>query len=89
MGKEVVLFASEEHVNAQHVSDFLRQLADKVEAGEVTLSKGSESLTLTLPQKLVLEVKAEEEEKGKGTKRSLEVEIEWMEGEDVGRLTLG
>jgi amphi-Trp domain-containing protein len=89
MGKEVVLFASEEHVSAQQVSDFLRQLADKVDAGEVTLSKGSESLTLNLPQNLVLEVKAEEEEKSKGTKRSLEVEIEWMEGEDEGPLTLG
>jgi amphi-Trp domain-containing protein len=89
MGKEVVLFTSEEHVSAQHVSDFLRQLADKVDAGEVTLSKGDESLTLSLPQDLVLEVKAEEEEKSKGTKRSLEVEIEWMEGEDQGKLTLG
>lgn len=89
MGKEVILFSSEERASAQHVSDFLRQLADKVDAGEVTLSKGSESLTLSLPQDLVLEVKAEEEEKGKGTKRSLEVEIEWMEGDDQGRLTLG
>lgn len=88
MGKEVVLFASEEHVNAKHVSDFLRQLADKVDTGEVTLSKGSESLTLNLPQNLVLEVKAEAEDKNMGTKRSLEVEIEWMEGEDVGQLTL-
>lgn len=89
MGKEVVLFSSEEHTNAQDVSDFLRQLADKVASGEVTLSKGSESLTLHIPSKVVLEVKAEEEGKGKRSKRSLEVEIEWVEGEEEGSLTLG
>lgn len=89
MGKEIVLFSSEEHTNAQHASEFLRQLADKVASGEVTLSKGSEALTLHIPTKVVLEVKAEEEEKGTRTKRSLEVEIEWVEGEDEGSLTLG
>lgn len=89
MGKEVVLFSSEEHTDAQRVAAFLRELADKVSGGEVRLVKGDEQLTLQLPQKLVLEVKAEEEAKGSGTKHSLEVEIEWTDGEDEGVLSLG
>lgn len=89
MAKEVVLFSSEEHTDAQRVAAFLRELADKVGSGEVRLVKGQETLTLQLPQKLVLEVKAEEEAKGTRTKRSLEVEIEWTDGEDEGLLSLG
>ena len=90
MGQEVVLFQSEEKHSRQNVATFLRQLADKVEGGEVVLQKGSESLTLSLPANLTLEVKAEEEDKKGRTQRSLEVEFEWYEGEeDGGSLSLG
>lgn len=89
MGKEVVLFSSEEHMDVQRVSDFLHQLADKVASGEVILSRGNDEVTLHIPKNVVLEVKAEEEDKGKRTERSLEVEIEWVEGADEGSLTLG
>lgn len=90
MGQEVVLFKSEERHSRQEVAGFLRELADKVDGGEVVLRKGTEELTLKLPGNLVLEVKAEEEDKTGRTKRSLEVEIEWYEGqEDEGALTLG
>lgn len=90
MGKEVVLFQSEEKQSRQNVAAFLRQLADKVEPGQVVLQKGAESLTLNLPATVTLEVKAEEEDKKGRTQRSLEVEIEWYEGEEEeGALTLG
>ena len=89
MGREIVLFASEERQSRGNVAAFLRQLADRVEAGEVLLQKGDESLTLHIPTNTVLEVKAEEEEKSGRMKRSLEVEIEWTEGEDEGTLSLG
>ena len=89
MGREVVLFASEERQPRSAVADFLRQLAERVEAGEVVLQKGTESLTLQIPSNTVLEIKAEEEDKSGRMKRSLEVEIEWMEGEDEGTLSLG
>ena len=90
MGKEVVLFSSEERMELQAVVRFLHELADKLSENEVTLRKGSEELTLRLPHQVVLEVKAEEEQKAQRTQRSLEVEIEWYEGqEDEGSLTLG
>lgn len=90
MGKEVVLFSSEERMELQAVVRFLHELADKLSENEVTLRKGSEELTLRLPNQVVLEVKAEEEQKDQRTQRSLEVEIEWYEGqEDEGSLTLG
>jgi amphi-Trp domain-containing protein len=85
MGREKVLFSSEERSTAQHVASFLRQLADKVEQNEIILRQGSEEVRLTIPNNLVLELKAEEEAKGERIQRSLEVELEWYEGEDADR----
>jgi amphi-Trp domain-containing protein len=85
MGREKVLFSSEEHLSAQDVASFLRQLADKIEQNEIILKQGSEEVRLAIPNNLVLELKAEEEVKGDRTQRSLEVELEWYEGEDADR----
>jgi amphi-Trp domain-containing protein len=91
MGQEVVLFKSEEKRSRAEVAQFLRQLADKVEGGEVVLRQGAEELALNLPSRLTLEVKAEEEATGSGPKHSLEVELEWRPGgeEAAGPLELG
>lgn len=81
MGRETILFKSEEHKDLTAVADFLRQLADKLAQHEVTLRQGDNTLTLSIPNQVVLEIKVEEEAKQNATKRSLEIEIEWNEGE--------
>jgi amphi-Trp domain-containing protein len=91
MGQEVVLFKSEEKQDRQSVVAFVRQLADKLESGEVTLIQGAESLTVSVPNTVTLEVKVEDETSSRGdVKHSLEVEIEWKDGDDApGGVTLG
>ena len=90
MGKETRLFKSEERMARAAAAAFLRELADKVEGGEVVLRQGGEELTLTLPESLVLEVQAEDEDKGtRGIQHSLEVELAWFDGEQGGPLELG
>ena len=89
MGREKVLFSSEEKRSRPEVAAFLRTLADKLETGKVILQQGDQSVTLDIPGKLTLEVKAEEEDKRTKTKYSLEVELEWYPGEEAGGLTLG
>ena len=89
MGREKVLFSSEEKRSRPEVASFLRALAEKVETGQVILQQGEQSLTLDIPGNLTLEVKAEEEDKRTKTKYSLEVELEWYPGEASGGLTLG
>lgn len=90
MGRETVLFESEERKGLAEVAEFIRQLADRLDQNEVVLRRGSEEITLNLPRNVVLELKVEEEDKKGRTQRSLEVEIEWYEGEaDEGELTLG
>jgi amphi-Trp domain-containing protein len=86
MAKEIVLFKSEERKSLTEVAAFLRELADRLDSNRVTLRQGAEELTLTIPNQVVLEIKVEDE----GTKHSLEVEIEWKEGDDAaGGVTLG
>ncbi len=87
-GKEV-LFKSEEPKSRKEVADFLRLLAERVEKGEVVLKRGTESVTVPLPEHVILELKVEEKIKPSKTKRSLEIEIEWGEGEGEGPVSLG
>lgn len=81
MATEVVLFKSEERKSLREVATFVRQLADRLDQHEVTLRQGEEEVTLSIPDQVVLELKVEEEAKRSGPKYSLEIEIEWTEGE--------
>lgn len=87
MGREKVLFKSEERKSRSEVAVFLREIADKLDSGSISLVKGQEELSLNLPEQVGLEVKVEEEAKTK-TKRSLEIELEWYEGEESGSETV-
>ena len=81
MGKEVVLFKSEEKRSRSDVGAFLHELADKFTAGQVVLRQGSDEITLVMPTNLILEIQVEDEDKKrKGIQHSLEVEIKWFDG---------
>ncbi len=85
MGKEVRLFKSEERKTRADVSQFLRQVADKLDGGQVVLRQGSEEITLEIPHNLILEVQVEDEDKKrKGIQHSLELEIKWFDGDAAG-----
>ncbi len=82
MGREIILFETEERKSASEIASFLRQLADKIEGKRVILRSGAKEIDLPMPSNMILEVKVEEEEKKGKTKRSLEVEIEWIIGQE-------
>jgi amphi-Trp domain-containing protein len=85
MGKEVRLFKSEERQARPEVTAFLRELADKIDSGQVILRQGQEELTLEIPNNLVLEIQVEDEDKkSKGIQHSLEVEISWYDSDQAG-----
>jgi len=90
MGKEIVLFKSEERKDLASVAAFLHQLADKFAGNQVVLRQGTEEIVIDIPNNVVLELKVEEEDKKGKAKRTLEVEIEWIEGDESGSaVTLG
>jgi amphi-Trp domain-containing protein len=85
MGQERRLFKSEEPKQRSEVSEFLRLIAGKIEAGQVILRQGQEEIILDMPAKLILEIQVEEEDKkSKGMQHSLEIEIKWFEGDGEG-----
>ena len=85
---EKILFKSEEPKNLKEAADILRQIADKVETGNVVLKKGNQEVNILIPPKVVVEIEAEEKFKKGQIKKSLEIEIEWIEGEGQDDMTI-
>jgi amphi-Trp domain-containing protein len=81
MGKETVLFKSEEKKSSSEIADALRKIADKINDGTMTLKKGPDEIKLEFPPNMVFELKIEEES-GRKHKKSLEIELEWIIGEE-------
>lgn len=80
MGKETVLFKSEEKMSTTQAAQLLRTIAEKVEAGKVSLIQGKNETTLKIPDRVEVELKAEKEVGRKKTTKKLEIEIEWVVG---------
>lgn len=78
-----ILFKSEEKKNLKDTAKILKQIADKIETGTVVLKKGEKEVIVEIPPKITLEIEAEEKYKKGQIKKSLEIEIEWIEGEDT------
>jgi amphi-Trp domain-containing protein len=89
MSKKNVLFRSEEWKPRQSAAAFLRELADKLEEGEITLMRGEEEVCLTLPETVELEIEVTEKVKRRKTEQELEIEIEWTVEQAEGSVTLG
>lgn len=80
MSRETVLFSAKDTRPRGSVAAFLRDLADKMESGAVTLRQGEAAQEVVLPDHMVLEIKLEDEHKGKrGIRHSLEIEMKWYD----------
>lgn len=92
MSKKTVLMKSKDRLSRADAAAFLRQLAEKVEGGEVSLIQGDQEVVLEIPAQVQLDVEAQDKPKKRGTKRQLEIEMEWyvgLEGEARSGLELG
>ncbi len=83
---ETVLFSSEQRYSRDAIATYLRDVADKLAAGEaITLSAGAESVTMEPPAQPTFEVKAEREGPAAGpAELSIEFELEWDEADTGG-----
>ncbi|MDZ5811685.1 amphi-Trp domain-containing protein [Halorubrum sp. AD140] len=79
---EEILFQSEGSRNRAEIASYLRQVAEKLDAGDdITLTAGEQSVTMTPPDPSTFEVKAEREGPTDSLgELSIEFEIEWNEG---------
>jgi len=80
MGREQILFKSEEKMSSADAAHMLRTIADKVEKGKVVLTQGAKKTALKIPANVEVELKAEKETGRRKTTQKLEIEIEWVVG---------
>ena len=79
---EEVLFETEEVHDRTDIAVTLRDIADKIDDGRVTLGAGEQKITLDIPRRAEFEVKVERETSSSGSSElGLELELEWAEGE--------
>jgi amphi-Trp domain-containing protein len=81
---EEVLFKSESAQSRAEIASYLRSVAEKLErGGSITLTAGSESVTMDPPARPTFEVKAEREGPTDGPgELSIEFELEWDENSE-------
>ena len=91
MGRETVLFKTEEKMSRTAAADLLRQVAERLDGGKVILKQGGKKVTLKIPGRVEVEIKAEKEVGRRKTRKKLELEIEWLVGggKDKGTFSLG
>ena len=80
MAKKNVLVKSDQRKNLADAAVFLRELADKVESGQVTLVQGGQDVVVDLPETVSFELEYYEQPKKHRVKKQLEIELEWTEG---------
>ncbi len=82
------LFHVKDRRDRAEIAAYLRQIAEKLEAGDpVTLSTGEQSVELVLPEYADFEVQVEEERsfRSRNGVTSLEMEIKWSDDQDEPR----
>ena len=83
---EEVLFKSESDQTREEIASYLRKVAENLDQGHaITLTSGSESVTMEPPARPIFEVKAEREGPTDSPgELSIEFELEWDENGDEG-----
>lgn len=80
MSKEVIFSSKNPILTAQECSNFLMDIANKLQAGEVELKGSDNSFTVELPDSLELDLSVKKREKKGVVKHKLDIEISWKEG---------
>ena len=63
--------------SAQELSTFLRTVADKIDEGSLTLTRGGDSLTLEFPEQFGFRFKVKDDITRSGTHRKVQIGFRW------------
>jgi amphi-Trp domain-containing protein len=84
--RKTTLLKTKERRDVQSVADFFRQLADKLEAGELVLQRGADEIRVAVPEQVMLGLKVKKKTKRRGLRHRLKIKLAWREGEGRGGL---
>lgn len=85
-GPKEVLYKSEEQMSRSELAKLLREIAEHIEKGSLTLRSTEKETNVQFPERVELEIEYEVKQKSGGEKRQLELEISW--GAGVGGIQL-
>ncbi len=85
-GNKNIVYKSEERMSRTQLSSFLRELADRIDAGSVMLKGNDGETRVEVGEHVELEVQYETKQKPSGIQYQLELEIEWGTGSGGVRL---
>lgn len=80
--EEKTLFEVEDKIDLISLSHFFKTLSEKILERRFEIQYGDKTVSLTLPSVVELEIEVEEDHSDiKGIKKSLEIELEWLEND--------
>jgi amphi-Trp domain-containing protein len=68
--------------SAQELSSFLRAVADKIDQGNMTISKGSDSINLEFPKQFGFRFSVKDDIGTSGTQRKVQIGFRWLKGKE-------
>lgn len=63
--------------SSKEISDFLRSVADKIDSGSMSLSRGGTSLDLEFPGQMGFRFKVKDDISRSGTQRKVQIGFRW------------
>lgn len=63
--------------SSKEIADFLRSVADKIDSGSMTLSRGRTSLNLEFPDRMGFRFKIKDDISRSGTQRKVQIGFRW------------
>ncbi len=63
--------------SSKEVADFLRSVADKIDEGSLTITRGEKTLTLEFPKQMGFRFKVKDDISHSGTKRKVQIGFRW------------
>ena len=72
-----VLISEKGHKTSRELSDFLRDVANRIDAGRLTLSKGDELIDLKIPDDMGFRFKVKDDISHNETKRKVQIGFRW------------
>lgn len=71
------LYRLEEDKTLAEIADFLEQVAGDLRKGEINMSTGEQSVSLTLPETVILDIDVDQREKEEVTATTVQIELKW------------
>ncbi|MEN8129994.1 MAG: amphi-Trp domain-containing protein [Pseudomonadota bacterium] len=63
--------------SSKEIADFLRSVADKIDSGSMSLSRGNTSLDLEFPDRMGFRFKVKDDISRSGTQRKVQIGFRW------------